>query len=82
MRLKSKGKFKLRQSDFVIVALVTVLVIFGVVMVFSASYYKSINEESSPYYFLIRQGIFAVAGFGLMAFFPSWTIISIDGCLC
>lgn len=69
MRLKSKGKFKLRQSDFVIVALVTVLVIFGVVMVFSASYYKSINEESSPYYFLIRQGIFAVAGFGLMAFF-------------
>lgn len=68
MRLKSKGKFKLRQSDFMVVALVTILVIFGVVMVFSASYYKGINEHSSPYYFLIRQGVFAIAGFVIMAF--------------
>ncbi|MEE0741451.1 MAG: FtsW/RodA/SpoVE family cell cycle protein [Emergencia sp.] len=68
MRLKNKGKFKLRQSDFMVVALVTILVIFGVVMVFSASYYKGINEHSSPYYFLIRQGVFAIAGFVIMAF--------------
>ncbi len=67
--MKAKGKTvqNLRQSDFVIIAMVTILVIFGVVMVFSASYYKSINSSGSPYDYLIRQGIFAVSGFVLMA---------------
>lgn len=71
MKLKASGGRKLRQSDFAIVALVTILVIFGVVMVFSASYYKSINEAGSPYSYLIRQGINAILGFILMAF-CSW----------
>lgn len=66
MRLKFKGGKNLRQSDFVIVAMVTILVIFGVVMVFSASYYKSINESGSPYGYLIKQGVFAVTGFVIM----------------
>ena len=67
MKLKGKRIQNLRQSDFVIIAMVTILVIFGVVMVFSASYYKSINTSCSPYYYLIRQGICAVTGFVLMA---------------
>ena len=67
MKLKLKGGQNLRQSDFAIVALVTILVIFGVVMVFSASYYKSINESGSPYDYLIRQGAFALSGFVIMA---------------
>ncbi len=67
MKLKGKRIQNLRQSDFVIIAMVTILVIFGVVMVFSASYYKSINTSGSPYDYLIRQGIFAVTGFVLMA---------------
>lgn len=66
MKLKFKGGKNLRQSDFVIVAMVTILVIFGVVMVFSASYYKSINESGSPYSYLIKQGVFAVTGFVIM----------------
>lgn len=66
MRLKGKSVQHLRQSDFVIIAMVTILVIFGVVMVFSASYYKSINTSGSPYDYLIRQGIFAITGFVLM----------------
>lgn len=49
--------------DFIAVVLVTILVIFGVVMVFSASYYKSINKFGTPYFFLIKQLAFAVAGF-------------------
>ncbi|MGN0658494.1 MAG: putative lipid II flippase FtsW [Emergencia sp.] len=68
MRLKVKGRKKLRQSDFIIVAAVTVLVIFGVVMVFSASYYKAISDTGSPYHYLIRQSFFAVSGFVIMAF--------------
>ncbi|MBR5315683.1 MAG: cell division protein FtsW [Firmicutes bacterium] len=47
-------------------ALVTMLVIFGVVMVFSASYYKSINDFSTPYHYLFKQGSNALIGFVLM----------------
>ena len=68
MKLNLKSRRNLRTSDFVIIAMVTVLVIFGVVMVFSASYYKSINENGTPYSFLIKQGVFAVIGFGIMWF--------------
>lgn len=71
MKLKVKGGRNLRQSDFVIIAVVTILVIFGVVMVFSASYYKSINDSGSPYSYLTRQGINAILGFFIMAF-CSW----------
>ena len=67
MNLKLKGRQNLRASDFVIVLLVTALVIFGVVMVFSASYYYSINSTGSPYGYLKKQGLFAIAGFVLMA---------------
>lgn len=67
MKLKIRSKINLGQSDFLIIALVTMLVIFGVVMVFSASYYKSINESGSPYDYLIRQGAFALTGFVIMA---------------
>ena len=67
MKLNLWSRKNLRASDFVIIAMVTILVIFGVVMVFSASYYKSINEEGSPYYYLIRQGIFALSGFVIMS---------------
>ena len=67
MRLKPKGTKNLRQSDFLIIALTTILVIFGVVMVFSASYYKSINDNGSPYSYLLKQGFFALTGFVIMA---------------
>lgn len=63
-RIKNKN---LRPSDFMIIVLTTILVFFGLVMVFSASYYKSINESGTPYSFLIRQSIYAVMGFILMA---------------
>jgi len=66
MRIKPKGIKNLRQSDFLIIILTTILVIFGVVMVFSASYYKSINDLGSPYSYLLRQGFFAVTGFVIM----------------
>ncbi|MGC2872514.1 FtsW/RodA/SpoVE family cell cycle protein [Ihubacter sp. mB4P-1] len=66
MRVKHRGAKNLKQSDFVIIAMVTILVIFGVVMVFSASYYKSINDSGSPYSYLIKQGVFALTGFVIM----------------
>lgn len=61
-----RGRFS-GYSDFAVVILVTILVIFGVVMVFSASYYKSINVAGTPFAFFTRQVIYAVIGFVIMA---------------
>ena len=60
------GLKRVRPSDFMIISLVVILVIFGVVMVFSASYYKSINEAGTPYSYLQKQAFFAITGFVIM----------------
>ena len=70
MRVKQN---KLKSGDFLLVILTVMLVIFGVIMVFSASYYQSINEtsvtgKSTPYAYLIRDVAWAVLGFVLMIF--------------
>lgn len=62
-RIKTK---KLHSADFVMVALTMLLVIFGVIMVFSASYYWSIDKTGTPYSFLIKDIIWAVSGFVMM----------------
>ena len=51
-----------RPCDFLVVLLVLVLAIFGIVMVFSASYYKSINDTGSAYTYLIKQFTFVTIG--------------------
>ena len=66
-RLQAAGEqLNLGQCDFLVIALTTILVVFGLVMVFSASYYKSINDNGSPYSYLIRQGVNAMGGFFLL----------------
>ena len=61
-------KINLKSGDFLLVILTIGLVIFGIIMVFSASYYQSINESEngSPYNYLIRDIIWAALGFILM----------------
>lgn len=61
-RKKSKSKRIMRGGDFWLVALVFGLVVFGVVMVFSASYYYSISQNKTPYSYLIKDIIFALIG--------------------
>lgn len=62
--LRHKGS-----CDFVIIALTTILVIFGIAMVFSASYYFSLYNSGSPYQYLKKQTLFAIPGFGLLYLF-------------
>ena len=64
---------KLKSSDFIITILVTAFVIFGIVMVFSASYYNAINNYGTPYVYLKQQSIFAAIGFIAM-----WGFSKID----
>ena len=48
------------------------LVIFGLIMVFSASYYYAISQDGSAYSYLLRQGLWVLIGFGLMIFGASF----------
>ena len=48
-RQRRKNRKKLVPGDFWFTVLVLALVIFGVIMVFSASYYSALNTSGSPY---------------------------------
>lgn len=62
-KLKNK---KLKTGDFGLLAMTLGLVIFGVIMVFSASYYQSISDYGMPYYYLAKATMWAGFGFVLM----------------
>lgn len=51
-----------KQGDFIFLLLIIVLIVFGLIMVFSASYYDSLTERGNPYYFLLRQGVWIAIG--------------------
>ncbi|MBQ9961066.1 MAG: putative lipid II flippase FtsW [Firmicutes bacterium] len=53
-------------GDLSIVLLTVILVVFGTVMIFSASYYKSISDVGDPYVYLKRQLLWAIVGFVAM----------------
>lgn len=72
-RIKRKKKTaELRSGDFPLVMLTTILVLFGLIMVFSASYYYSISQAGNPYSYLIRHGMWVVFGFATMVFSASF----------
>ena len=54
------------QTDRVLFGTVVVLLLFGLVMVFSASAVIAEEQYSTSYHFLIRQGMWAVIGLVLM----------------
>jgi cell division protein FtsW len=60
-RHKTKGKM-----DYTVVAITLVLLIFGLVMVYSTSYYTANQKYGNPAYWLERQGFFAACGLLLM----------------
>ena len=49
-----------------------VLVVFGLIMVFSASYYYSISQDGNPYSYLLKHGMWVVLGFIAMMFGASY----------
>lgn len=55
-----------KTGDFVIVLMTLALTIFGVIMVFSASYYSALSKFGDAYHYLIRDGIWAVGGLIVM----------------
>jgi cell division protein FtsW len=57
---------RLKASEFFLVALTLGLTIFGIIMVFSASYYMSINMWGDSAHFLRRHVVWAILGLILM----------------
>ena len=68
LNARKRKAVPLKPGDFLLTALVMILVVFGVIMVFSASYYYAISEEGTPYYYLIRDIPYAVLGTVMMVF--------------
>ncbi|MDR2157462.1 MAG: putative lipid II flippase FtsW [Clostridiales Family XIII bacterium] len=54
------------RGDFFLLVLVLILTVFGVIMVFSASYYGTIDANIGPYHYLFRSAFWASAGFVFM----------------
>lgn len=66
-KVKRKNrKMKLKSGDFLLMLFAVMLVIFGLIMVFSASYYYSISRDGNAYSYLVRHGMWVVFGFGAM----------------
>ena len=64
-RTKTK-KIQMKSGDFLLTILVLALVVFGIIMVFSASYYSSISDTGDPYTYLKDNIMWALLGAGLM----------------
>ena len=66
--MKKLSEDKIKRGDFIIIGLTALLVIFGTVMIFSASYYAAIAEDGDPYSYLKKQLIWVAIGTVLMWF--------------
>lgn len=68
-RLNIKQNIKFDTLSIVVLISILFLVIFGCVMVYSATYYSSSLNGGNPYWYLIKQIIGVVIGFLGMTFF-------------
>jgi cell division protein FtsW len=66
--MSGRKKTRMKSGDFVLTIIVLGLVVFGIIMVFSSSYYYAINDSGDPYYFLKRDIMWAGIGLVLMIF--------------
>lgn len=69
--VKRKKQLKPNSYDFTVLFVVLILVLFGVMMIFSASYYHTMTSkkfEFDMFHFLKRQAGWAIVGTGAMIF--------------
>lgn len=71
-----KHKRKAGSFDFTLLFVIILLLLFGIVMVFSASYYFSLTSSkfgNDMYYFVKRQIVWALLGLGAMVFMMNFS---------
>lgn len=67
-KIIAKNLNQLKSGDFLLMLFTLMLVVFGLIMVFSASYYYSISQDGSAYSYLRRHALWVILGFGVMWF--------------
>jgi cell division protein FtsW len=77
---------KLDEYDLVIMLMAIALTCFGVVMVYSASSVMAAKRFNDGFFFLKRQGLFALLGFGVMLLvmrvdYHTWKRVAVPGLL-
>jgi cell division protein FtsW len=77
---------KLDEYDLVIMLMAIALTCFGVVMVYSASSVMAAKRFHDGFFFLKRQGLFALLGFGIMLLvmrvdYHTWKRVAVPGLL-
>ncbi len=60
--------------DTILVTVIYILVLFGIIMIYSASNYSARHKFGSPYHFASKQFIIAVVGFVGMHILSTWDI--------
>ncbi len=71
IRRKKIVRKNVREADFILLALTLILVLFGLLMVYSASSYENITQGFKAYSNVLKQGVFAVIGLFSMIFIVS-----------
>jgi cell division protein FtsW len=54
------------QTDFTLVSIITILIIFGIIMIYSSSYYYSIDMHNDSAYYLKKQIMWGILGIIVM----------------
>ena len=60
------------RPDLAFLGLVLILLVFGLIMMFSASYANAYYYENNSYHYITRQLIWAAMGLAAMVFFAAW----------
>ena len=68
-KVASSGFFQDGKVDIVFLSLVLIILLIGLIMLFSASYAYSLTYFGDSYRFILRQGFFAVVGIAVMGVF-------------
>lgn len=69
--LLSDARKMIEGVDLVVLFTVLVLAVFGILMVFSAGYYTTVNVSSDALYYLKKQGFWVVTGFAWLFIFAN-----------
>ena len=72
MRRRGQTAIRRKQPDFVLLFAILTLLAIGIVMVFSASFVRSVRFYGHPYYFLMRQLMWAGLGLSAMLFLANY----------
>ncbi len=66
------ARAEMGRMDLPFFLLTMVLVVVGLIMMFSASYARAFQEKGNAAYYLVRQGIFALVGAAALLFISTW----------